>query len=221
MKKLITVPKFGKTVFADGRRQDFDFGNEQLLYLKKKVDYLFIGDSITQLWDLNAYFGDRYFLVNRGVGGHESEYVRRRFAADALQLEPGAVILMVGTNDIAHTEYDYWWKKKGEPAQKVMEKYKKNILGIDGQCRAAGTELIVCSVIPSEIAPPYNRELRWEMTAQMNEFLRGLGRTYVDYHGALTRDGKTLPAELTWDGIHPNAAGYQIMCDTLKKTLHW
>ena len=44
---IIKPGNFGKNVTADNRRGDFDFGNEQVLYLKRSVDILFIGDSIT------------------------------------------------------------------------------------------------------------------------------------------------------------------------------
>ena len=44
---IIKPGNFGKNVPADNRRGDFDFGNEQILYLKISVDILFIGDSIT------------------------------------------------------------------------------------------------------------------------------------------------------------------------------
>ncbi|MFQ8952989.1 MAG: hypothetical protein ACLR56_08280 [Oscillospiraceae bacterium] len=66
---MIKPGNFGKNVPADNRRGDFDFGNEQILYLKRSVDILFIGDSITQLWDHYAYFGTKCYIVNRGIGG--------------------------------------------------------------------------------------------------------------------------------------------------------
>lgn len=53
---IIKPGNFGKNVPADNRRGDFDFGNEQVLYLKRSVDILFIGDSITQLWDSLCIF---------------------------------------------------------------------------------------------------------------------------------------------------------------------
>ena len=66
---IIKPGNFGKNVPADNRRGDFDFGNEQVLYLKRSVDILFIGDSITQLWGHYAYFGTKCYIVNRGIGG--------------------------------------------------------------------------------------------------------------------------------------------------------
>ena len=75
---IIKPGNFGKNVPADNRWGDFDFGNEQVLYLKRSVDILFIGDSITQLWGHYAYFGTKCYIVNRGIGGDGSEYTVRR-----------------------------------------------------------------------------------------------------------------------------------------------
>ena len=216
---IIKPGLFGKTVPADNRRMDFDFYNEQILYLKKRPDLLFIGDSITQLWDLNAYFGSNQFIVNRGIGGDDSTYLAKRFQADCIQLNPKKVILMIGTNDITRTHFDPWWRKMGEEEETVLNEYKRNILEIIKESDAAKIELILCSVIPSDIAPPYDKDIRWKMTKEMNAFLKSLGKSYVDYHRALTTDGKTLIYELSPDGIHVNAKGYKIMASVLRESI--
>ena len=87
------------------------------------------------------------------------------------------------------------------------------------KCELAGIDVVLCSVPPSTIAPPSDRERRWKMTDQMNEFLKSLGRTYVDYHSVLTRDGRNLPEDLSLDGIHPNAKAYVLMAEKLKEVL--
>lgn len=217
---MIKPGQFGKNVPADVRRMDFDFGNEQVLYLNKKVDVLFLGDSITQLWDLNAYFDTDRFLVNRGIGGDCSTYLLKRFDADCIQLHPEKAVLMIGTNDVARSDYDFWWKKAGESEEDVLADYKRNVSEMVAKCDAAGIELLICSVIPSDIAVPFDKEKRWRMTAGMNTFLKGLGKEYIDYVPLLSDDGKTFKAEYTPDGIHPNASGYLLMANEVKKHIN-
>ena len=217
--ELLSPGTFGKTVAADNRRQDFDFSNEQILYTNTKIDYLFIGDSITQLWNLNVYFQTDKFLENRAIGGDNSIYLLKRFDADCIQLHPKKVIIMIGTNDIFRAEDDLWWKKAGEDVDKVLDEYKSNVEQMIEKCDIAGIDVILCSVIPSNIAPPYNRERRWYMTKEMNEFLQAQGKQYVDYHSVLTHDGHSLPDDLTPDGIHPNAKAYALMAKKLKETV--
>lgn len=222
MSKLIEMIKpgmFGISVAADTRRQEFDFANEQLLYMKKKIDYLFIGDSITHMWDLSVYIQTGKYLVNRGIGGDNSSYMLKRFDADCIQLHPMKAIMMVGTNDMLTTAPDLWWKKPGADVETVMSEYKSNVIQMVNKCNTAGIEPILCSLLPSKIAPPFEREHFWNMTKRINDFLQTLGVMYVDYHSALTTDGVSLPDELSPDGIHPNAEAYRIMAAVLKEVL--
>ncbi|WP_309272888.1 hypothetical protein [Paenibacillus sp.] len=55
---------------ADQRRMEYDLKNESLIAEKTPVDYLFIGDSIINLWELGAYFSSaKGAIINRGAGG--------------------------------------------------------------------------------------------------------------------------------------------------------
>ena len=65
-----------------------------------KPRVVFFGDSITDLWRLNEYFSDRDF-VNRGISGQITGEMLGRFKADVLNLQPAAVLILAGTNDLA------------------------------------------------------------------------------------------------------------------------
>ena len=96
---------FGVFASADSRRGEFDFGNEELLLAGVRPDVVFIGDSITHLWEVQAYFGGTgKILVNRGIGGDISTHVRQRFRADVLQLQPRLAVLKIGTNDLGWSD---------------------------------------------------------------------------------------------------------------------
>ncbi len=212
---LITPGFFGREVPADSRRIEFDALNEQLLYLNKKIDYLFIGDSITHRWELNAYFKTDKLLVNRGIGGDHSEFLIRRFDADCVQLKPEYAVIMIGINDIFRTHPD--WRRPTETEEEVLSKFMNNIHGMVQKCKENGIIPVLCSVLPSKVEAPYNCEVRWKLTSQMNEFLKSLGEIYVDYHSALAYNGVSMSPEITPDGVHVNAKGYKIMAETLKK----
>lgn len=47
---------FSEDVAADKNRKEFDIKNHTLCYTNQRPDFLFIGDSITEYWELNAYF---------------------------------------------------------------------------------------------------------------------------------------------------------------------
>jgi lysophospholipase L1-like esterase len=45
----------------------------------------------------------------------------------------------------------------------------------------------------------------------MKEYAASKGYVYVDYHSAMKDQRDGLPANLSKDGVHPNAAGHAIM----------
>lgn len=56
MYKAIRPGTFGKTVCADTRRVEFDWKNDTVLSMGVRPDAVFIGDSLTELWELTAFF---------------------------------------------------------------------------------------------------------------------------------------------------------------------
>src|SRR5580765_5539311 len=60
-----------------------------------------LGDSITQGWgeDFSAWFPGMK-IANRGISGDTSRGVLIRLKEDVLDLQPQAIVLLVGTNDL-------------------------------------------------------------------------------------------------------------------------
>lgn len=211
---------FGDNCAADSRRMEFDYGNEALRLAGVRPDAVFIGDSITHLWELQAYFGGTgKVLINRGIGGDISTHVRRRFAADVLQLQPGLVVVKIGTNDLA------WEPQLLDEAKTAL--VSENIAAMTADALAAGLRMAVCSLLPiwgpswledAEFAVRKNAQI-----VRINDRLRALaaatGAIYVDYHAEMLDDAGALRRELADDGVHPHALGYAIMADVLRRTL--
>src|SRR5271166_5164282 len=61
---------------------------------------VFLGDSITDGWDLAKYFPGKPY-VNRGIAGQTTMQMVMRMYPDVVRLHPAAFILLAGTNDIA------------------------------------------------------------------------------------------------------------------------
>jgi beta-glucosidase len=66
------------------------------------VDVLFLGDSITEMWDKGAWdshFG-KYRAANFGIGGDHTGNVLWRLKNDGMEkLRPKAVVLLIGVNN--------------------------------------------------------------------------------------------------------------------------
>jgi lysophospholipase L1-like esterase len=167
----------------------------------------FLGDSITDGWRLNEYFADRDF-VNRGIGGQITGEMLGRTKADVLDLNPAAVLVLAGTNDLA----------RGVPQRTVQN----NLAMIARLAEASGVKVLLASVLP---VSDYHKDKnpQYEMTRrrppgailELNQWIQKLcrerGYVYVDYFSAMVDGAGFLKAELADDGLHPNSAGYRVM----------
>jgi lysophospholipase L1-like esterase len=170
----------------------------------EKVRAVFMGDSITDNW-INAdptFFTDG--LIDRGISGQTTAQMLVRFRGDVIALQPQAVHIMAGTNDIA-----------GNTGAATMRTLQGHIKSMAELARANGIKVILAS-IPPAIAFPWSPAMRpapqiTAFNAWLADYARRNGFTYVDYHAALaTADGAMKPG-LSTDGVHPTPAGYAIM----------
>lgn len=218
MKEQIKPGLFGISVPVDGRRGEFDCKNEQVLYQASRPDVVFFGDSITQHWDLDCWFRSAARKINRGAGMDTTEYGAKRFAADVVQLNPKTVVILMGINDLLSIAPDLWNRKPGADPERVIAGIEQNLRSMLSQCGAF--QIYLCSVLPQSLCQPYDRVLFNNCIVKTNQILQQLcteyGAEYVDYYSALAENG-TLPAAYTYDGVHPNAAGYAIMARLLKE----
>src|ERR1700748_2943059 len=65
---------------------------------------VFYGDSITDGWGRRPNTGEFFPgkpYVNRGISGQTTPQMVARFREDVIELEPAAVVILGGTNDVA------------------------------------------------------------------------------------------------------------------------
>ncbi len=212
-------------VCADNKRYAFDTANATLLRLGKRPDVVFIGDSITQGYDVNTYFGDTSFCINRGIGGDVPMYISRRFQADVIQLRPKFCVLMAGVNEVWVLDRQF---ESAEQHSECYEKAKSYILDyikdIIAQSKAAEQPLALCSITPirSRGERPYKdaNDLIIECNAALKQLAADNGIVFVDYHPHFcNEDGKSMKSELTCDGTHLSPEGYDVMSKVLKEAL--
>src|SRR5687767_2383256 len=99
---------------------------------------VFLGDSITQGWgeDFSGWFPGMK-IANRGISGDTTRGVLIRLKEDVLSLEPKAIVLLIGTNDL---------EEKAEP--ETMAGNLKLILAELTKANAS-MPIILCQVMPS------------------------------------------------------------------------
>ncbi len=209
-------------IAADERRDHYDICNEQILEMEIVPDILFVGDSITCNWVVDLYLGKWGYLVNRGIGGDNTLYINKRADGDVFQLKPKRVVYMAGTNDLMAIHPDFWWNIAGMNTDEVIENTLLNIEEFAKRCK--DTALYLCSVIPSKLPVPYDKDAYNKAIVKLNKGIEDIckkyGAIYVDYHSHMCSfDGLTVKDGLTHEGVHPNCKGYQVMADVLEKYL--
>ena len=171
-----------------------------------KNSIVFLGDSITQGWsdDFRGFFGDLK-VINRGISGDTSRGLLLRLPGDVLALNPKAVVIMIGANDLAE-------KAK---AGTIFGNVKLLVKGLKEH--SSTMPVIVCETFPcapdnyrpvieiQKLNAFYSRE--WEKDTQVT-----IAPTYELFAGA---DGASLPGLLP-DRVHPNTTGYAVWSEALR-----
>ncbi len=224
MAEIIKPGNFGVFIPADALRREFDIKNEQIINQDRDVDIVFVGDSITCFWQLNAYFQDFGFVVNRGISGDSTTYILKRSDADVFQLKPKKVVYLAGINDLLTTAPDLWWKTDGANSEEVISTISNNIEAFMKKCIDNGVIGYFCSVLPTDFCIPYNTYGIEQMILKVNENISSLCKkynmTYVDYYSKLCKDDNLHIIDgSTHDVVHPNSKAYTIMAKTLKSRL--
>lgn len=224
MAEILKPGLFGKTVPCDKLRNTFDVHNEQIISVAKSVDFVFFGDSITEQLDVHLYFGDLGFVVNRGIGGDNTEYLLMRMGADVCQLKPKNMVFLAGINDIIASSPNLWWRQPGKDKQTVISAIINNIEKIMNRCKQENINGYFASILPVDLCVPYNTFGLEEMVLTVNEGIKSLcakyGMKYVDYYSSLVDEsGVRIKDGLTYDGVHPNPKCYDIMAKKLRESL--
>ena len=168
---------------------------------------VFVGDSITYECDWAARLGDPQ-IVNRGVPGDTTRDIIARMDTVA---DPRArsYFIMAGINDL----------KRGIPWAETVSNIRKMILIL--RQTSPDAAIVLQSILPvnSRVRPfafetslvkDVNDELRQIAGEKARVAFLDLYPLFLDEHGRLKK-------ELTRDGLHLNAAGYDVWVELLRR----
>ncbi len=174
----------------------------------RKPRVVFLGDSITDGWRLNQYYGADRDFVNRGISGQITGEMLGRMKADVIELKPRLMLVLAGINDIG----------RGVAVTTI----ENNLSMIADLADAHHIQPIFASLLPvsdyhKDVNPQYARtaHLPPARILEVNAWLKGFCEQrhypYVDYYSAMVDKSGFMQADLADDGLHPNARGYRIM----------
>ena len=166
---------------------------------------VFMGNSITQGWiEKRVDFFKNNPYVNRGISGQTTPQMLIRFRQDVIALQPKVVVILAGTNDIA-----------GNTGPSTLEMIENNLASMAELANANGIKVILSSVLPV-FDYPWKKGLEpAEKIVALNVWMKAYcekkGFIYLDYFTPMADERHGMKAELSYDGVHANVAGYKVM----------
>jgi lysophospholipase L1-like esterase len=167
---------------------------------------VFMGDSITDFWGRR---GGQFFpgkpYINRGISGQVTSQMLLRFHQDVVVLKPRAVVILAGTNDIG-----------GNLGPTPLEVIEDNLAAMTEMARANNIKVVLAALQPvCDYHRPQTATRPPEKIVALNRWIKDYteknGLVYLDYYSATVDEKGMFRKELTDDGLHPNAAGYDVM----------
>jgi lysophospholipase L1-like esterase len=203
----------------------------------KSVRLIFVGDSITDFWhlDANPWFPGKYCgrsvwdesfggvvpaheALNLGVSGDRIEHVLHRLLPkaqggegwlDRRDLQPDTIFVMLGINNSFDSE---------KPATTSIY---KGILAVVAriQDRKPGARIVIQSLLPTDDETK-NRDLVLPVNDQLRTFAANAkGIDYLDLYPSFVDGNGTQRRNLFNDSLHPSRDGYRVWRDRLVEFL--
>lgn len=174
---------------------------------------VFMGNSITEGWGnvYPAFFKDKPY-INRGISGQTTPQMLIRFRPDVINLKPAVVVILAGTNDIA-----------GNNGPSTLEMIADNIYSMAELAKAHGIKVVLSSVLPAFDYPWKPGMEPAPKIVALNKMIKAYaaqkGFVYLDYYSTMVDERLGLKSALTYDGVHPNEAGYKVMGPLAEKAI--
>jgi isoamyl acetate esterase len=225
MQQLITM----KRLFIIALVPLFCFG----FIMPKKTKVIFFGDSITELGAKPGGYipgtdslcklegkGEQYEFIGAGIGGNKVYDLYLRLEEDVLSKDPDVVVIYVGVNDV--------WHKILRGTGTDPDKFEKFYMAILKKLKGRNIKAVLCTPAVvgerTDHSNPLDGDLNLysniirNMAAKNNLPLVDLRKRFID-HLKENNPGNQEKDILTYDRVHMNAKGNQLIAAAMWETL--
>ena len=184
------------------RSFDFMVGERKAFWAQRQKDQgaiVFVGDSLTGGWKSLARDFPKFKVANRGLGGDTSRGALFRFKEDALDLNPKAMVIEIGNNDLTAS---------GLPAD-MLSNLAAMLAMVEKE--KPGLPVVLCTIPPS--ANP-KAPVKASDRQVMNDGIRQMASEHKNtqfcdlYSAAVAADGSPNPDYFVADKLHLSDAGH-------------
>ena len=169
------------------------FLEENEKYTDYEVDVAFLGDSLTDGYDVARYY-PQFVVCNRGIGGDTTFDLEARLQVSAYDLKPKTVVLLIGVNNLS-TMFDNY--------EKILAGLRENL---------PETKVVLLSLTNMGQEWGKNNELAAYNNVKIKMLAEKYGFAFVDLYSPLMNleTGEIYP-EYTTDGGHLTEKGYEVL----------
>lgn len=209
----ISISLFGQEI-DDNILENKYYKKRMDLFIKhpiKRGNIVFFGNSITEAGKWSSYFPG-CSISNRGISGDNTDGMIARIH-EVIAAQPSKIFIMAGINDMS-------LQRDNTMIIRQMKLLLRQI-----KAGSPDTEIYVQSILPlNDEKLKYARLVdKATQIVEYNERLEVLceemGIPYIDIYTFLSDGEGQLKAEYTTDGLHINAAAYEVWSEVIKESV--
>lgn len=169
------------------------YESENAQYGDYEVDVAFLGDSLTDGYDVKKYY-PQYLVSNRGIGGETTIGLEERMQVSLYDLKPKVAVMLIGANNM----------------DTMFDNYESILLGF--QENVPNTKIVLLSLTSMSGEWGKKNQLAAYNNVKIKMLAEKYGYEYVDLYSALLNlDSAEIYPEYTTDGGHLTAEGYDVL----------
>ncbi len=177
------------------------YAEENERYADYEVDVAFLGDSLTDGYDVVSYY-PQFLVTNRGIGGDTTFDLEGRLQVSVYDLKPKVAVMLIGANNF----------------DTMFDNYEQILIGL--RDNLPNTKIVLISLTSMSMEWGKNNQKAAYNNVKIKLLAEKYGFTFVDMYSALM-DLSTgeIYAAYTTDGGHLTAEGYQRFTEVLTPVL--
>ena len=174
------------------------FSEENPKYSPFEVDIAFIGDSLTDGYDVTKYY-PKYVVANRGIAGDTTHGLLARLDVSVYQIQPKVIVMLIGGNNL----------------DTMFDDYESIITGI--KTNLPNTKLIICSLTSMGNGYEKNNAKAAYNNAKINSLADKYECPFIDLFTPLLNIATNeIYGHYTTDGVHLTEDGYNVFTANIK-----
>ena len=185
--------------------------------IEKKVvseNIVFLGDSITEGYDLEKFYGNTFFIVNSGQSGNKTIDILNDMENRVYRYNPSKIIILIGTNDLeSKIEINEIVANIKEIVKKIRKNRSNAKIYIESIYPINNTD--IDKIDHDMVGVKSNEDIK-KINNKLQKYCEKSNLTYIDIFSQLLDEDGNLNEIYTKDGLHLSDEGYKVVTENLK-----